>query len=111
MKMLRMCLNPWVIAGLVAVAVGIYLYSPGLALAALPFLIFAACPLSMLVMMKMMMGMGTGGGMGNGASCHDEVEKSISKPDATPEASQARPLTDEQPESGATHREPGWRAL
>lgn len=111
MKMLRMCLNPWVIAGLVAVAVGIYLFSPGLALAALPILIFAACPLSMFVMMKMMMGAGMGGGMGTGASCSDDVEQTDPKADPAPAASGPRPLADEQPEPGATHREPEWRAL
>jgi hypothetical protein len=51
MKMLKMCLNPKVLAGLAAVGVGIYLVAPDLVLAALPILLLAACPLSMLLMM------------------------------------------------------------
>jgi hypothetical protein len=51
MKMLKMCLNPKVLAGLAAVGVGIYLVAPDLVLAALPILLLVACPLSMLLMM------------------------------------------------------------
>ena len=62
MRMLRMCLNPRVIAALAAVAVGIYVLAPGLFAAALPLLVLAACPLSMLIMMRAMGGMGGMGG-------------------------------------------------
>ncbi len=51
MKMLKMCLNPKVLAGLVVVGVAIYLMAPNLIAAVLPFLLLAACPLSMLLMM------------------------------------------------------------
>ncbi len=51
MKMLKMCLNWKVLAGLAAVGVGIYLVAPDLVAAALPILLLAACPLSMLLMM------------------------------------------------------------
>ncbi|MBW3626753.1 MAG: DUF2933 domain-containing protein, partial [Actinobacteria bacterium] len=51
-----MCLNKKVIGGLVAAAVAIYLLVPDLFAAALPLLILAACPLSMLLMMRMMSG-------------------------------------------------------
>jgi len=51
MKMLKMCLNAKVLAGLAAVGVGIYLVAPDLVLAALPILLLAACPLSMVLMM------------------------------------------------------------
>jgi hypothetical protein len=51
MKMLKMCLNPKVLAGLAVVGVGIYLFAPGLLAAAIPILLLAACPLSMLLMM------------------------------------------------------------
>ena len=54
MNMLKMCLNWKVLAGLAAVAVGIYALVPGAFAAAAPVLFLAACPLSMLVMMKMM---------------------------------------------------------
>lgn len=53
-----MCLNKKVIAGLAVAAVAIYLFAPNLFGAALPLLIFAACPLSMLLMMRMMSGSG-----------------------------------------------------
>ncbi len=51
MKMLKICLNWKVLASLAAIGVGIYLFAPDLALAALPILLLAACPLSMLLMM------------------------------------------------------------
>ena len=54
MNMLKMCLNWKVLAGLAAVALGIYALAPGAFAAAAPLLLLAACPLSMLVMMKMM---------------------------------------------------------
>ena len=55
MNMLKMCLNPKVIAALVAVGIGIYVAAPGLMVAALPLLLLAACPLSMLLMGGAMM--------------------------------------------------------
>ena len=48
--MLKMCLNPKVLAGLAAIGVAVYLVAPNLIVAALPLLILAACPLSMLFM-------------------------------------------------------------
>jgi hypothetical protein len=51
MQMLKMCLNWKVLAALAAVGVGIYLVAPDMVLAALPILLLAACPLSMLLMM------------------------------------------------------------
>lgn len=54
MRMLRMCLNWKVLAGLAVVGGGIYAVAPGLAAAALPILLLAICPLSMLFMMKAM---------------------------------------------------------
>lgn len=52
MQMLKHCLNWKVITGLGVVGVGIYAVAPGLAVAALPFLLLAICPLSMMFMMK-----------------------------------------------------------
>jgi hypothetical protein len=51
MKMLKMCLNWKVVAALAAVGVGIYLVAPHLVAAAIPYLILAICPLSMMLMM------------------------------------------------------------
>ncbi len=53
---MKMCLNWRVLAGLGAVGVGIYLVAPNLVAAALPILLLAVCPLSMLLMMKGMQG-------------------------------------------------------
>lgn len=56
MRMLKMCLNWKVLAGLAVLGGGIYAVAPALAVAALPFLLLAICPLSMLLMMKGMQG-------------------------------------------------------
>lgn len=57
MKMGGLCFNWKVVAGLAAVGVGIWVLAPNLVGAALPLLLVAACPLSMLFMMR-----GMGGG-------------------------------------------------
>ena len=49
-----MCFDKRVIAGLAVVGLGVYAFAPDLIGAALPLLILAVCPLSMLLMMKMM---------------------------------------------------------
>lgn len=51
-----MCFNKKVVAGLAIAGLGIYLFAPNVFGAALPLLILAACPLSMIVMMRMMPG-------------------------------------------------------
>lgn len=55
-----LCLNWKVIGGLGVVALGVVVVLPQLALAVLPVLVIAACPLSCLFMMR---------GMGRGSSC------------------------------------------
>ena len=47
-----MCINWKVIGGLAAVGVGIWIMAPNLIAAAAPLLIFAICPLSMMLMMR-----------------------------------------------------------
>lgn len=54
MNILRACLNWRVVAVLVAVSAGVTMFAPNLIAAAVPLLIVAACPLSMLVMMRTM---------------------------------------------------------
>jgi hypothetical protein len=49
-KMAAMCLNWKVLLALAMVGVGIWVLAPKLFLAALPVLLIAACPLSMLLM-------------------------------------------------------------
>lgn len=61
-----MCFDKRVIAGLAVVGVGILAFAPHLIGAALPFLLIAICPLSMLIMMRGMSGMSGGG---DGGSC------------------------------------------
>lgn len=51
MNMMKMCLNWKVVGALAAVALGVWLLAPSVVGAVLPLLVFAACPLSMLVMM------------------------------------------------------------
>ena len=51
MKMLKMCLNPKVVAGLVVAGVALYLIAPNRIAAVIPSLLLAVCPLSMLLMM------------------------------------------------------------
>ena len=60
MKMLRACYDWRVLMALGALGAGIYLIAPGLLAAALPLLLLAACPLSMILMMKAMSGQQTG---------------------------------------------------
>lgn len=58
MNVLRRCLDVRVLAGLALTAVAVWLIAPGPFAAVLPILIFAACPLSMLLMAWMMRGHG-----------------------------------------------------
>lgn len=77
---LAVCFNWKVLAGLGAVAVGVLLVAPGAAIAVLPLLLFAACPLSMVVMMVAM----RGHSMGANESCHHTEDE------ASPGAMRAR---------------------
>ena len=51
---LKHCLNPKVIAALAVIAAAIWIVAPGAFAAALPVLVVAICPLSMLAMMLLM---------------------------------------------------------
>lgn len=63
MKIGNMCMNWKVIAGLAVVGLGVWAVAPNLIGATIPLLLLAACPLSMVFMMRGM------GGMGSGSSC------------------------------------------
>jgi hypothetical protein len=52
MKIGHLCLNWKVLAGFAAVGLGIWAVAPNLVGAALPLLLLAACPLSMLLMTR-----------------------------------------------------------
>ncbi|EGX57727.1 hypothetical protein SZN_21296 [Streptomyces zinciresistens K42] len=63
-----MCLNKKVLIGLGVVAVGLLLLKPAWMVAALPLLILAICPLSMILMMR-------GKKDGQGSSCSTGTQK------------------------------------
>lgn len=79
-SMFGMCFNWKVLVALGAVAAGVLIFAPGAALAVLPLLLLAACPLSMVVMMFAMKGMG---------SKNHDIEPSVS-PDPSVESLRAR---------------------
>ena len=56
MKMERSRLTWMAFAGLPAAGFGLYALAPGLVTAVLPYALLAACPVSMLLMMKLMHG-------------------------------------------------------
>jgi len=68
-KAIQMCLNGRVLAGLGGAAVILWLVAPKAVLGILPFLVFLACPISMVVMMRTMQG-------GGGDSTSREPESS-----------------------------------
>ncbi len=82
MNMLKMCFNPRVLAVLALAGAGLFLFAPGFALAALPLLVFAICPLSMaymaFVMSRGQHGSSTGsqaeGGSAYTCPMHHEVQ-------------------------------------
>lgn len=78
-RALGMCLSWKVLAALGAVAIAVLVFAPGAALAVLPLLVPAACPLSMAWMMLRMRGHGS-----HADSCHSPG------PDESPEAKRAR---------------------
>jgi hypothetical protein len=51
----KLCFDRRVLGGLAVVALGVGVVAPGLIMTALPVLLLAACPLSMVMMGKMMM--------------------------------------------------------
>lgn len=55
LKILGMCINRNVIIGLAVVGLAVWWLAPSAVAGVLPLLLVAACPLSMLIMMKVMM--------------------------------------------------------
>ena len=84
MNMMKMCFNPKVLGGLAVVAVGLFVFAPETALAALPVLLALACPLSMVVM-ALFMGKGMQG-MGRGGSAVTGQERRLQLQAQLPEA-------------------------
>jgi predicted permease len=76
MNYFRMCLNPKVIALLIVLGVGVVIVAPSFATRAIPLLVVAACPLSMLLMGGMMMKGQRGAGQQDKASSdHDAISR------------------------------------
>jgi hypothetical protein len=71
MSVLRVCLDRRVLLALAAIAGLISILAPELVLTALPLLIVAACPLSMIVVMAMMRHGGAGHGETRGRGATD----------------------------------------
>jgi hypothetical protein len=94
-----MCFNKKVVAALAVAGVAIFLFAPNLISAALPLLILAACPLSMLVMMKMMSGdKSKAASTGSGTTATDiDAELASLRAEVTRLRSD-RPRTDATPE-------------
>lgn len=61
MRLFGMCFNWKVVAGLAVVALGVWAFAPQALVVALPLLLLAACPLSMLFMMRSMDAMDSAG--------------------------------------------------
>jgi hypothetical protein len=78
--MLKCCLNRKVIAGLAVVAVAVLAVDPHLFGRIFPLLLFAICPLSMLLMMRAMSGSKASGGM---SSCSSMPNGTATQPSAT----------------------------
>lgn len=79
-KMLRACLNWKVIGGLTVVGLGLWLVAPNLLAAALPVLLLAVCPLSMMLMMRSM------GERGSDQESADHQKTSVAPPTETERA-------------------------
>ncbi len=54
MKIFGMCIDKRIVAGVAVAGLGLWWLVPGALAAALPFLLLAICPLSMVLMMKAM---------------------------------------------------------
>jgi hypothetical protein len=86
MKLFGMCINWKVVAAVVATAFGFFVFAPKLAIAALPLLVAAICPLSMLLAMGLMGRMkhehADGSAVGKGSEVSagsDPVEKPVGR--------------------------------
>ena len=73
-RMLGMCMNWKVLVGLGVVGLGVWAVAPNLIGATVPLLLLAACPLSMILMMRGM------GGMGGGQSATQPAQTSQPTP-------------------------------
>ena len=82
--MFKCCLNRNVLIGLAVVAGGVLLLAPGAFAAALPLLVLAICPLSMVLMMR---------GMNRGKSCETTSATTASTASIAPSTNTDAELT------------------
>ncbi|MEO6397356.1 MAG: DUF2933 domain-containing protein [Tepidiformaceae bacterium] len=78
-SMLACCLNWKVLAGVGAVAAAVMVFAPGAAVAVLPLLILAICPLSMIGMMVAMRGMGGSKGDVSASPSQPELKERLAQ--------------------------------
>ena len=76
------CFNKKILIGAGVVVAGLFLFRPAWAVAALPLLLLAACPLSMIFMMRGMGSLNGQGGKGatsgtSGAATNADLDKQI----------------------------------
>ena len=88
--MLKCCLNRKVIIGLAVVAVGVLAIDTHVFTRVLPYLFFAICPLSMLLMMRAMSGNKSSGGMGGCSSMSNGNGQTGTTSASAPDAEVAR---------------------
>ena len=72
---MAMCFDKRVIGGLAVIALGIFVFTPNSFAAALPVLIVAACPLSMLLVMRIMSGSREGNSCSTGGSSRSDADE------------------------------------
>src|SRR3546814_19666292 len=99
-----MCFNKKVVAALAIVALTIYLFVPNLVAAAIPLLILAACPLSMVLMMRMMSRSDEGSGCSSSRADTDDALSQLRAEVATLRAAQVDGAAPHQQPSRCTYR-------
>lgn len=99
------CFNWKIVAALAAAGVGLWAIAPGLATAVLPLLVLAACPLSMVLMMRTMNS--TGEGCGRPEPAAGEQIQALRAEVAALRAERPSELDDLRSEIARTDRGPG----
>ena len=103
---MKMCINWRVVGGLSLVGLAVFALAPNLIGAALPLLVVAACPLSMLLMMRAMQG----GGRCDSSSDTTTGESQSQRADSAAELAQLRAELDQlRAERAVTTRAEGTR--
>jgi hypothetical protein len=94
MKMFGMCIDKRVVAGVAGAGLLLWVLAPGIVATALPLLLIAICPLSMLLMMKMMSADGQAASGPPASAARAHTEAAAAEPSASGGAESAGPATD-----------------